>query len=118
MEQALDSHAILIAPADIPLIPSKVFDQLIDYFSSHKPRVIIPAYQNQKGHPILISSELFGHVRKISEEKWGMKEIITSYAEDIVFLPTDSPEILQDVDNYEDIVKLKSILEKREKDLI
>ena len=118
MEEALDSHAIMITPADIPLIPSLVFNQLVDYFSSHIPRLIIPTYQNQKGHPILISSELFNDVRKISEEKRGMKEIITSYVEDIVFLPTESPEILQDVDKYEDIVKLKSILEKRERDLV
>ncbi len=118
VEQVLDSHAILIIPADIPLIPSKVFNQLINYFSSHLPHVIIPTYQNRKGHPILISSELFGHVGKISEEKRGMKEIITSHAKDVVFLPTDSPEILQDVDKYEDIAVLKSILKKRERDLI
>jgi molybdenum cofactor cytidylyltransferase len=118
VEMALASHAILIIPADIPLIPSKVFNQLIDHYSSHIPRIIIPTYQNHKGHPILISSELFDLVGKISEEKRGMKEIITSYAEDVVFLSTESPEILQDIDNYEDIAKLKSILEKRERDLI
>ncbi len=111
VEEALDSHAIMITPADIPFIPSKVFNQLIDYYYTHSPRLIIPTYQNRKGHPILISSKLFNHVRKISEKKRGMKEIITSYAEDIVFLPTESPTILQDVDKYEDIIKLKSILE-------
>lgn len=111
LEQALDSHAIMITPADIPFIPSKVFNQLIDYYYTHSPRLIIPTYQNQKGHPILISSDLFSHVRKISEEKRGMKEIIASYAEDLVFLPTESQTILQDVDKYEDVIKLKSILE-------
>lgn len=115
--EVLDSHAIMITPADIPFIPSKVFNQLIDYYYTHSPRLIIPTYQNQKGHPILISSDLFSHVRKISEEKRGIKEIITSYAEDIIFLSTESPTILQDVDKYEDIIKLKSILKTREKNL-
>jgi len=118
VEEVLDSHAIIITPADIPFIPSKVFNQLIAYYYNHNPRLIIPIYQNQKGHPILISSELFSHVRKISEEKRGMKEIITRFSEDIVFVPTESPEILQDVDKYEDLIKLKSILKTKEKNLI
>lgn len=118
VEEVLDSHAIMITPADIPFIPFKVFNQLVDYYYNYKPRLIIPTYQNQKGHPILISSELFSHVRKISEEKRGMKEIITRFSEAIVFIPTESPEILQDVDKYEDLVKLKSILETKEKNLL
>lgn len=107
---ALDSHAIIITPADIPLIPSKVFDQLIDYYSNHSPLVIIPTYQEQKGHPILISSKLFQQVQRISEEKRGLKEIVQAYWNDIIFLPTDSREILQDIDIYKDIISLKSTL--------
>ncbi|MFX0014367.1 MAG: NTP transferase domain-containing protein [Promethearchaeota archaeon] len=111
LELSLDSHALLITPADIPLIPSKVFNQLIDYFYSHISRIIIPTFQNQKGHPILISSELFEDVKNISEEKRGMKEILTRFIDDIVFLSTNSPEILLDVDKHEDLIKLKSFLE-------
>ncbi|UCE13554.1 MAG: nucleotidyltransferase family protein [Candidatus Heimdallarchaeota archaeon] len=113
VKHALDSHAIIITPADIPLIPPKVFDQLIDYYFNHSPRVIIPTFQDQKGHPILVSSELFQQVLNISEEKRGMKEIVQNYWDDIIFLPTDSREILQDVDKYEDMILLKSNLEDR-----
>lgn len=108
VEHALDSHAILITPADIPFIPSEVFDKLIDYYISHKPLLIIPTYKNRKGHPILISSELFEKVLAISEEKRGLKEIIETYYDDIVFLSTDVAAILQDVDNYEDFIELQS----------
>lgn len=108
VEYALDSHAIMITPADIPLIPSRVFDKIIDYYQSHKPRLIIPTYKNRKGHPILISSELFEDVHAITEEKRGLKEIIDTYYDDIVFLSTDVAAILQDVDNYEDLIQLQS----------
>ncbi len=110
IEQALDSHAILVTPADIPFITSKVFDQLIDHFTaiSPSPLVIIPTYQGQSGHPILISSKLFKNVLRISEEKRGLKEIINQFRDEIVFLPTKSQGILQDVDSFLDIIHLKS----------
>ena len=108
IDHALDSHAIMITPADIPFIPFEVFNKLIDYYQSHKPRLIIPTYKNRKGHPILISSELFENVRAVSEERRGLKEIIDTYYDEIVFLSTEEEGILQDVDNYEDFNRLLS----------
>ena len=87
MEEALDSHAIMITPADIPLIPSEVFNQLIVHYFSKSPIVIIPTYEGRKGHPILIDSQLFEYVLNISEEKRGLKEIIELFKDEIVFLP-------------------------------
>jgi len=108
MEEALDSHAIMITPADIPLIPSEVFNQLIVHYLSMSPVVIIPTYEGQKGHPILIDSQLFEYVLNISEEKRGLKEIIELFKDEIVFLPTNSQEILHDIDGLSDIIHLKS----------
>ncbi|MFX1284033.1 MAG: NTP transferase domain-containing protein [Promethearchaeota archaeon] len=108
MEEALDSQAIMITPADIPFIPSTVFDQLIDYYLSMSPVVIIPTYQRQKGHPILIGSQLFKHVLNISEEKRGLKEIIEKFREKIVFLPTNFQGILYDIDNVSDMTYFKA----------
>lgn len=102
-DSTLKPDAIIITPADIPFIPSKVFDQLIDRFQSNLPRIIIPTFQNQKGHPILISSELFPQIISISEERRGLKEIINQFRDEIIFLETDAPGILQDIDTFDDI---------------
>jgi len=51
--------AVLISPADIPLIPTKVISQLIEHFEKETPKIIIPSFNRRKGHPILINSELF-----------------------------------------------------------
>lgn len=112
VKEALDSHAIMITPADIPFIPSEVFDKLIDHYRSMSPLVIIPTYQEHKGHPILINSQLFEHVLNISEEKRGLKEIIELFKEKIVFLPTNSQGILHDIDSISDITHLKSKMEE------
>jgi len=108
MEEALDSHVIMVTPADIPFIPSKVFDLLIDHYLTNSPPIIIPTFQGKKGHPILISSKLFKHVLEISEEKRGLKEIIELFREKIVFLPTNFQGILHDIDSVSDILIFKS----------
>ncbi|UCG02921.1 MAG: nucleotidyltransferase family protein [Candidatus Heimdallarchaeota archaeon] len=108
MEEALDSHAVMITPADIPFIPSEVFNQLIDHYRSMSPLIIIPTYQARKGHPILISSQVFKHVLNISEEKRGLKEIIELFKENITYLPTNFQGILHDIDDVSDITIVKS----------
>ncbi|MFX0173105.1 MAG: NTP transferase domain-containing protein [Candidatus Hodarchaeota archaeon] len=102
-ESTLKTDALIIIPADIPFIPSKVFNQIIDYFLSKFPKMIIPTFQKKKGHPILISSALFPQINCISEEGRGLKEIINQFRDEIIFLETDAPGILQDIDTYDDI---------------
>jgi CTP:molybdopterin cytidylyltransferase MocA len=111
-ELTLNNEAVLITPGDIPLISSDVFNSIIEYFNLHQSNIIIPTYNNYKGHPILISSNLFQEIRNISEEKQGLKEIMEIYKNEIVFLPTNDKGILRDIDNYDDIVSLNNILKE------
>jgi molybdenum cofactor cytidylyltransferase len=102
-DSTLKTDAIIITPADIPFIPSSVFNQIIDYFQSNFPKIIIPTFQKKRGHPILISSALYPQISCISEERRGLKEIINQFRDEITFLETDAPGILQDIDTYDDI---------------
>jgi molybdenum cofactor cytidylyltransferase len=110
MQLISNADAILITPGDIPLIPSNVFNSVIDYFNKNHPDIIIPTYNNFKGHPILISSKLFSQVRNITEVNRGLKEITKTYWKNIEFLPTKNKGILRDVDNFDDISKLSKLL--------
>ncbi len=109
IELVLDNEAILVTPGDIPLISSNVFNFILDCFNLYRPNIIIPTYNNYKGHPILISSKLFQELRKISEEKHGLKEIIDHHWNEIYFLSTNSKGILRDIDSIDDIVRLKNL---------
>lgn len=110
MQLISDVEAILITPGDIPLIPSNVFNSVIDHFNTNHPDIIIPTYNNFKGHPILISSKLFSEVRNITEANSGLKEITKTYWKNIEFLPTKNKGILRDVDNFDDILKISKFL--------
>ncbi len=110
MQLISNVDAILITPGDIPLISSNVFNSVIDCFNENHPDIIIPTYNNFKGHPILISSKLFSQVRNITEVNRGLKEITKTYWKNIEFLPTKNKGILRDIDNFEDILKISKFL--------
>lgn len=110
MQLISNVDAILITPGDIPLISSNVFNSVIDHFNTNHPDIIIPTYNNFKGHPILISSKLFSQVRNITETNRGLKEITKTYWKNIEFLPTKNKGILRDVDNFDDILKIYKFL--------
>ncbi|MHA1969582.1 MAG: nucleotidyltransferase family protein [Candidatus Hodarchaeales archaeon] len=106
MKLISDDKAILITPGDIPLIPTAVFDLIIEHFDINCSDIIIPTYNNSKGHPILISSKYFSQVKKITEENRGLKGIIETHWNEIEFLPTKNKGILRDVDSLEDAYRI------------
>ena len=110
MQLISNVDAILITPGDIPFISTNVFNSVIDYFNKNHPDIIIPTYNNFKGHPILISSKLFSQVRNITEVNRGLKEITNTYWKNIEFLPTKNKGILRDIDNFDDILKISKFL--------
>jgi CTP:molybdopterin cytidylyltransferase MocA len=53
----------------------------------------------------MIKSTLFREIMTISEEKRGLKEIMTKYQENISYIGTDSEGILSDIDTRGDLKK-------------
>ncbi len=107
MELAMGAEAVIITPADIPFIPSEVIDTLIDYFNLNKPEIIIPTYNDRKGHPIVIRSTLFPNILAITEKYRGLKEITTRFHDKIVYLRTNVEGITRDLDTRSDLSKFK-----------
>jgi molybdenum cofactor cytidylyltransferase len=108
MQSVINSDAVLITPADIPFITTDVINEVIKYYNLNKPKIIIPTFEQRKGHPILLSSDLFNEIISISEELRGLKEITTKYNSEAVFLPTEEKGIIRDFDTKEDLQSLFS----------
>jgi len=107
LNSVINSEAVLITPADIPFIPIDVINTLINYYRKNNPKIIIPTCDQRKGHPILISSDLYPEVLSISEELRGLKEITTKYRDLIDYLPFEEKGIIRDIDTKEDLQNLR-----------
>ena len=58
--QAADegSEGIMFLPVDCPLIQASSIDTIIHHFKKDEPDILIPTYQNKKGHPPVFHTQL------------------------------------------------------------
>ncbi len=102
LKAVINADAVLITPADIPLIPTSVINAMVSLYSRDSNNIIIPTFNNRRGHPILFKSTLFPEILLISEKHRGLKEITTKHREEIVYLPMQESGILKDLDTIKD----------------
>lgn len=86
-------------PGDYPLIDKKVCGKLLNYHGD----IIIPTYNERKGHPILIKTSIAKEV--LEEDKYeNLREFIK--VKEQIFVPVENEGILLDIDTMEDYKKI------------
>lgn len=103
---AKDVHAILIVLGDQPQIETTVIIQIAEAYRRNKYKIIIPSYQMKRGHPWLLSKDLFEDMLS-TPDTLKLNEFHKDYINDIFHLPVDSACILQDLDTPEDYKKYR-----------
>lgn len=104
------SKGYLICLSDLPLIKTKTYNQIIQTFqkqlSDKSKTIVIPTFQEKKGHPILFASH-YQQAILAHQEMEGCKKIIQQNQEQLYFLKMNTPYILQDMDTPSDYQKLQ-----------
>jgi len=52
------SKGFMLLPVDCPLVQASTIDTIIGHFKKSNPGVLIPTYQNKKGHPPVFNQHL------------------------------------------------------------
>ncbi|MCK4932558.1 MAG: nucleotidyltransferase family protein [Candidatus Aminicenantes bacterium] len=102
-----EAEAVLVFLGDQPMIPSSSVDQIIRAYRSSAKGIVLPVYQQRRGHPILIDVTYRQEVANLNPEI-GLRELIHNHPEDILEVDLDSPSILEDIDTPEDYKNLKN----------
>ncbi|MDB5102287.1 MAG: hypothetical protein JWM80_6708 [Cyanobacteria bacterium RYN_339] len=86
---------VLVVAVDQPLIPG-VLDRLL---FEHRPcaPIAVPAYNGQRGHPVLFRGDLLPDLRAISEEREGLREVVQRHRADRQEVLVDDPGICLDL---------------------
>ncbi len=95
-----DLEALLLCLVDHPAVRAATVEKLIETFQASHPPVVIPTFQNQRGHPVLIGSALFGELLSLGPEE-GANTVVGKYREETRFLEVPDPGVTIDVDDFE-----------------
>jgi len=100
------TRAILILPGDVARIDTRSINLVVDEYNRENRPIVVAAYQNKPGHPILLSRELFKEIQEIDEQSAGLKSVISNHAAEVLLVETNSENVLRDVDTPEDLKQL------------
>ncbi|MDD4569831.1 MAG: nucleotidyltransferase family protein [Tepidanaerobacteraceae bacterium] len=89
--------AVVVLLGDMPYIQRETLEAVIDLYKTTGGKIIIPVYNGRKGHPVLISCIYKDEIYNISGDM-GAREIIKKHVDEVIYLETGDPGILQDID--------------------
>lgn len=102
---------VVFVLGDQPLIPTRIFNRVIEKYLDLKPEIIVPIYQGQRGHPIVINKKLLPEVYKLTGPG-GLRSLIQKQPEKVYFYEIDDKRITIDLDYYEEYQKYKKLWKK------
>ena len=119
-----EERNFLIAPADVPFVPSEIIDQIVTTFVTRDCKIVIPSFQGLGGHPGLYAQELSADF-KLRGGTNGAREILFRHQKDTVRLSVHEPDICFDIDTPEDLeaaldpgarwAKVEALVEEKKK---
>jgi molybdenum cofactor cytidylyltransferase len=107
--QEVMGHHFFLTPGDYPLITTKLCEQFIDYTGE----IVIPRYQERRGHPILLPFSCRDEIMKV-EDSSNLKCYLDNKKKKYLNIEDDS--ILYDIDTKEDYEQIMNMYKKKDKE--
>lgn len=102
---AATADAYLIALGDMPLLTAELVRALVDaYFAARQP-ILVPVYEGQQGHPVIISAALRDELLVLGGDV-GARELLRERAGEVARFITDQRAVIADVDTPADLARL------------
>ena len=98
----------LILPADLPLVMPKTLLTLALELASHE--VVVPVYNNQRGHPVGFSARCGEALRQVSGDQ-GAARVVAQHKAHLV--PVDDIGCVLDVDTPEQLAQAERVFLQR-----
>ncbi len=86
-------------PGDKPFIPARVINTLIAFLERNRPKLLIPEYHGQPGHPTFFSIDWRAKLLALTGDTGG-REILQRHPKDIHRLAFDEKGIILDMDAF------------------
>ncbi len=100
---------ILLLPVDYPLIREYTLTQLVAYFKENNPTILIPTYQDHKGHPPIFSNRLKEELLALDNGE-GINTLIHRHLNETSLLPLHDAGVIQSFNTQEEFERLKRIV--------
>jgi molybdenum cofactor cytidylyltransferase len=102
-------EALLICPADYPLVAPATVHCLLAEQRQHPDRIIIPTHQGRKGHPVLFPHSILAELAELPT----LRDLVRRDPRRLRLLEVDDEAILLDMDTPSDYQLLQDRLARK-----
>jgi molybdenum cofactor cytidylyltransferase len=100
-----DSYtAVVVFQGDQPMISSDVINEVLSAWKRSGKGIVIPAFENKSGHPILIHRKYKDEIENLDNQV-GLHALPGNHNSDVFEIEVNTPAILRDIDTKEDYLK-------------
>jgi len=108
---AVDSQSsgVLICLTDHPFVAVETFRQIVEAHFTDPAAIVIPTYQQRRGHPSLFPRDLVDDLFSGG----NLRDIIHAHPGKVALLPVDDPETIRDIDTMDDYEPVRAAFDRR-----
>lgn len=104
--EGVNPEAVVLCLVDQPLVSVETVKKLVEVFEKSKCAVVIPTFQGQRGHPVLIGRELFAEILALGPGE-GANTVIRRRHDATKFVEVEDRGVLLDIDDPETYRRLQ-----------
>jgi molybdenum cofactor cytidylyltransferase len=104
-----EASSALICLGDQPQVQERSVRSICETFLKTKSNLVVPSYQNRRGHPWLVARALWDDILNMREPE-TMRVFLNRHKNEIHYVGCETPTILQDLDTPDDYLKYKPAL--------
>lgn len=90
----------MICPGDMPFVQTATIDQILAAYNSTGAGIIVPVYQDRRGHPVFFAQKFFREILEIDGDV-GARYLLGQHPEAIYLLEVADPGMHIDIDSKE-----------------
>jgi molybdenum cofactor cytidylyltransferase len=96
-----DFRAAMVFLGDQPMVEASVINKLIKAHNESGKGILVPVFENTRGHPLLVDKKYREEVINIDDPE-GLKGLLRRHPDDLLEVDTENPSVLDDIDTRED----------------
>lgn len=95
------SDAALVVLGDQPFVQQEVMRDLLQAYAEGRGRIVVPTYNGQRGHPLIIDRAFWEAVLELPADA-APRDLLRKHESEIHTLPVSTDTVLRDIDTPED----------------
>ena len=99
------SEGIMLLPIDMPLVKPPTIDELIHVFLKKSPPILVPIYQDKKGHPPIFSMRLRKELMNLKDGE-PLFVLLHKHEAEILKIPVDDEGVVLSFNTPEEFKEL------------